>query len=82
MTNKLLSSKQVILRIVTIISIVEFSIMNGFEFFGSHLSPYAESIIDIVLLAIFATPLIYVWVINPFIDERDSVIESIRNDVD
>ncbi len=77
MTNKSLTSKQVLLRIITIISLVEFTIMNAFIFFDADLSPYLESIIDVACLATFTTPLIYAWVIQPYIEEQTHLKKSL-----
>ena len=65
---KQLSNGQIMLRTLTIISIVEFTIMDSFIFFDIDLSPYVEAIVDTLLLATFTTPLLYVWVIRPFND--------------
>jgi len=78
MTTELLTSKQVILRIVTIIAVVEFSIMDAFIFINADLSPYAEALLDITLLVMLATPLIYAWVINPYIRARDNAFDEME----
>jgi len=52
--------------------------MNAFIFFNADLSPFMESFVDIFCLAIFATPLIHAWVINPYIKERNELKESLR----
>ena len=76
--SEFLTSRQVILRIVTIIAVVEFSIMDGFIFFNADFSPYEEALIDIALLGVLATPLIYLWVINPYISARDSALDEME----
>ena len=79
MDSEFLSSKQIILRIVTIISLVEFTIMNGFIFFNAiEMGPYIEAMVDILLLALFATPLIYAWVISPYVSARDEMLETLN----
>ncbi|MDQ6998904.1 MAG: GGDEF domain-containing protein [Mariprofundus sp.] len=77
--NEFLTSRQVILRIVTIISVVEFSIMDGFIYLSADLSPYLEAVLDILLLAIITTPLIYLWVIEPYVRARDNTVEAMEN---
>ncbi len=76
--NEFLTSRQVILRVVTIISVVEFSIMDGFIYMDANLSPYIEALLDILLLAILTTPLIYLWVINPYIRARDNAHDQME----
>ena len=78
MTNNFLSSNQVILRIVTIISVVEFTIMDAFIFLNADISPFAEAALDIILLVIFATPLIYAWVMIPYIKSRDEAFADME----
>jgi len=78
MTDKFLTSNQVVLRIITIISVVEFSIMDAFIFIHADISPYVEALLDIVLLVALATPLIYLWVINPYIKERDDLLDEME----
>lgn len=42
------------------------------------MSIYLEAAIDIVLLALISTPLIYVWVIKPFVTDLNDVFNKIR----
>jgi len=77
MTSRFLSSKQILLRILTIIAVVEFTIMDAFIFMDLGLSPYVEAGIDVVLLSMLSTPLIYVVVINPYIKARDDLCDEI-----
>ena len=74
---KSLTTKQVIVRIVTIISTVEFLIMLFLGFVPLDVSIYSKAALDLVLLALFSTPLIYIWVINPFVVARDEALDQI-----
>ncbi len=55
---------------MTIISVVEFSIMNGLIFFHIELNPLLEAAVDTILLSLFSTPLLYVWVLRPYRGEQ------------
>ena len=76
---KPLSTKQVIVRIVTIISSVEFLIMLLLEIIPFEISIYSEAVLDFVLLAFLSTPLIYIGVINPFVTARDEALYKINH---
>jgi len=77
MTMELLSTKQVIIRIAVIIASVELMIMLAFTLLPFKLGIYTEAILDVTLLATFSTPLIYNWVIKPFVNARDEVLTQI-----
>jgi len=78
MNENFLTGTQVILRIVTIIAVVEFTIMDGFIFLNPDLSPYAEATLDTFFLAALATPLLYAWVINPYVVARDNALTELE----
>lgn len=40
---------------------------------------YSEAVLDIVLLAVLSTPLIYIWVIKPFVIARDKTLAKISH---
>jgi len=67
----LLSTKQVIIRIGAIIAAAEFLIMLVISFIPYSLNAVSEAVLDVFLLAILTTPLIYLWIIKPFVDARD-----------
>lgn len=69
--TRLVGTKFVIVRIVAIISVVEFLIMLTLEYLPSGVGRYGEAIIDIALLSLLSSPLIYAWVVRPFVEERD-----------
>lgn len=73
-----LSKKQVLLRVTTIVALVEFSIMNAFIFFGADIDPYLESILDTLILTALATPLLYIWVIYPFRREKEALVRELQ----
>lgn len=74
---KSLTTKQVIVRIVIIILLAEFAIMMFLGVIPFEVSIYLEAVIDLVLLALLSTPLIYLWVIKPFVTARDEALVQI-----
>lgn len=71
--------KQIIIRITTIIAIVEFVIM--FVFLNLHIDfkPYVEAIMDVLILVIISTPVIYIWIIKPYVVAHDKAIYQISH---
>ena len=74
---KLLSTKQVVIRISVIIAMAEFLIMLILHFLPFALNTISEAMVDATMLIVFATPLIYGWVIAPFVKARDAALEQI-----
>lgn len=68
---KLLSTKQIIIRISAIIAAAEFLVMLVISFIPYSLNAVSEAALDVFMLAILTTPLIYLWIIKPFVDARD-----------
>ncbi len=75
----LLSTKQVIIRIATIIASTEFLIMLVLRFFSFELDAVSVAVLDVVLLTAVSTPFIYIWVIKPFVTARDEALEKVSN---
>jgi two-component system, cell cycle response regulator len=76
---KLLSNKQVIIRIAAIIAAAELVIMLTLIWISYNWNQFTEAILDVILLVTLSTPLIYRWVINPFVRARDEAIEQVRS---
>jgi diguanylate cyclase (GGDEF)-like protein len=76
---KSLTTKKVIARIVIIIASVEFIIMMILAAIPLDLTTYTEAIIDTVLLTVFSSPLIYSWVIKPFVTARDAALDQVSH---
>lgn len=77
-----LSTRQVTFRIVVIIAFAEFCIMLliralPMDIFDGH--HYWEAALDVILLGFVSTPLIYFWVIKPFVTERDTALARINH---
>ncbi len=74
-----LTTKNVILRIVIIITLAEFIIMLFLSSLPYELNIASEAAIDIGLLAIMSIPLIYFWVIKPFVTARDEALAQVSH---
>lgn len=73
-----ITTRQVILRIVLIIALAEFLIMLFLGLLPMTFNVYIEALLDISLLAVISTPLIYAWVVHPFVSARDAALEQIK----
>jgi len=76
---KLLSTKQVVIRISAIIATAEFLIMLALALIPFEIEKYTEAVLDVTLLAVLSTPFIYLWVIKPYVDARDEALVQISN---
>ena len=73
--NKL-TSAQVIFRVITIIATVELLIMLVLESTKPELNLYLIATLDVIALTLLSSPLIYFWVIRPFVIARDHAVET------
>lgn len=76
---KVLSAKQVLIRISTIIISIELMIMLTFGMFPLSLNTYQIAFLDITVLAIISTPLIYLLAVKPFINAKDGVLAKLND---
>ncbi len=74
-----LTVKQVIIRITVIISIVELVIMFSLALIPHTFGTSLEVFIDTVILVIVSTPIIYLWVIKPFVVARDEALVKLES---
>ena len=72
-----LTTKQVIIRIIVIVSLVELLIMLAFGIFKYEANIYVVAGTDILLLAALSAPLIFVFVVTPFVKARDEALEQL-----
>jgi two-component system, cell cycle response regulator len=77
MTTTSLTTTQVAVRIVAIVTLVEFLIMLAMGVVGFKANIYVEAIADILLLAALSTPLIFLLVITPFVKARDEALAQL-----
>lgn len=73
-----LTKKQVIIRIGCVIASAEFMIMLALSFVPMEMNSFLEAIFDVALLATLSTPAIYIWVVKPFVDDRDAALDQIN----
>ena len=71
------SIKAIILRITLIIALAELVIMLLLGGVHYELSYPLEALLDAVLLVGMSTPVIYLWVIKPYVIARDEAIEKV-----
>jgi len=76
---KLLVTKQVVLRIAAVIAMAELMIMLVVGAVPHELNPYLLALLDVILLVVLSTPLIYLWVVKPFVNARDEALAQISH---
>jgi len=74
----MLSIRQIISRIVITIALVEFLIMTLFYLFPVF-SAAAEVVVDVLLLGFLSTPIIYGWIIKPYVIAQQQANETISH---
>lgn len=72
------TTSKVVLRILLIISIVEICIMLFLSALTIELGTLSETLLDTLILASISTPMIYYWVIKPFVVERDNALQRVE----
>jgi PAS domain S-box-containing protein len=65
----LLSRWQILMRIAVVIGFVELVIMALLSVLPWAFSPFIEVVLDAVLLVLFSAPVMYFWVIGPFLTD-------------
>jgi two-component system cell cycle response regulator len=75
--QKSLTTTQVIIRIVAIVSTAEFAIMLLLGTLKFNVDIYSAAAINLIFLALLSTPLIYLLVIKPFVVARDNALQHI-----
>jgi len=76
---KLLTTKQVVVRIAIIIASVELLIMLMLMVSPYETDIYSVVAFDTVFLTVLSIPAIYIWVIKPFVDARDVALAQISH---
>jgi two-component system, cell cycle response regulator len=77
--KKLLTTKQVVIRILCIELLMEFFIMLLFSVIPYQFSTVTGAFLDAILLVILTTPVIYFFVIKPFVEVSDEAIVHINH---
>ncbi len=74
-----LSTANIVIRIILVISFIEFLVMLFFSVIHLELDTFSEAILDAVLLSVFSAPFIYLLIIRPFILARDDAEAYVRH---
>ena len=69
----------IVLRLLAIVALVELAIMIGFAMFPHALEQYQVAILDTVILVLVAAPIIYFWIIKPFVTAQQAMLEQIHH---
>ena len=77
-TMKMLTTRQVLIKVAVIIASVELVIMLILSLIPYQLSDYLAAVLDVVSLALLSTPLLYLLVIRPFVSARDDALSQIN----
>jgi len=75
---KLLTTRQVIVRIALIMASAEFLVMTALKVIPHGAGTCSEAALDTALLALLSVPAVYIWVIKPFANARDAALEQVR----
>lgn len=62
-----LATSQVLFRIILIVFVVEFLVMLLLQIINLNLEPLTEAVVDALILSLLSFPLLYIWVIHPFV---------------
>lgn len=73
------SVKTIILRITLVIALAELIIMLLLGGISHDLNSPAEATLDAVMLVMLSTPVIYIWVIRPYVIARDEAVAKVTH---
>jgi len=62
----MLTPSKIIARIIIIFGLVELAVMLLFESMSLGIGMYGEAALDVLLLSIISTPMVYLWIIKPY----------------
>lgn len=63
----MLTPGKIIVRIIIIFGVVELAIMLLFEHVSLGLGVFGEAAFDVLLLTLLSTPMVYLWIIRPYV---------------
>lgn len=73
------SKKQIIIRITATIALIELAIMILFASVNLEAGLYTEAFLGVFLLVLFSTPVIYLWIISPYVAASNDAISTINH---
>lgn len=68
---KLPTKKQILFRIISVIAIIELMIMLSFSIITYPIEPFVRSFIDVFTLVLLCSPIIYYWIIRPYVNAHE-----------
>lgn len=71
--------KQIIVRITAIIILVELFIMIAYMYRSFNLGPYAAAFLNVTMLVVLSVPIIYLWIIEPYVVAHDDALSQIKH---
>jgi diguanylate cyclase (GGDEF)-like protein len=71
--------RSVMLRLLLTIMLAELAIMLLFTATGLDMHPLAEALLDAFLLSMLSAPVIYLWIVRPFVRARDLAEDRVRH---
>ena len=77
-TIDLPSKAQVTVRIVGIVSGAEFLVMASLHIFSPPISAFQEATLNAFSLVLLSTPIIYFWVVKPFVKAHNDTLHQIE----
>lgn len=75
----ILTVKQIIIRIIFIISLTELMIMLGLAIIPHSFGIFTEALFDVSILVVVTSPIIYIWIIKPFVIARDKALKQLTS---
>lgn len=69
---KIPTISKIILRILSVVILAEIGVMMALIFRGFQLGPYETAVLDAVILGLLITPVIYLWIIKPYVIAHDA----------
>ena len=70
--------RAVVARLLVVVTLAELAIMLLFSGFQIDFNPVGEALLDAGLLAVLSAPVIYLWIVMPFVAARDNAEEQVR----
>ena len=70
---------QIVLRLLAIIAVVELTIMTGFTVIPLELEDYIYAILDSVILVVVSAPIIFFWIIRPYVAAHEALVDKIQH---
>lgn len=74
-----LSTRQIVIRITVTIAAIELAIMIFFAAVSLEIGLLAEAFLDVILLVLLSTPVIYYWVVKPYVIANKNAISKINH---